>query len=80
VESQTSGKAACVSVVADVAARLGNTPAICRKCYIHPQVLAAFLDEQKLALWKKASQAAAERDGQTRHEVALLRFLAASSD
>jgi DNA topoisomerase I len=27
-----------------VSARLGNTPAICRKCYVHPQVLAAFAD------------------------------------
>lgn len=25
-----------------VAAKLGNTPAICRKCYIHPEVFAAF--------------------------------------
>jgi DNA topoisomerase-1 len=31
-----------------VAARLGNTPAICRKCYVHPEVLAAYL-EGKLA-------------------------------
>ena len=27
-----------------VAQRLGNTPAICRKCYIHPEVLTAFAD------------------------------------
>jgi len=27
-----------------VSARLGNTPAICRKCYIHPEVLAAYSD------------------------------------
>jgi len=27
-----------------VAARLGNTPAICRKCYVHPEVLAAYSD------------------------------------
>ena len=29
-------------VVAAVAARLGNTPAICRKCYIHPEVLLGY--------------------------------------
>ncbi len=29
-------------VIAAVAARLGNTPAICRKCYIHPEVLLAY--------------------------------------
>src|SRR5205085_775157 len=26
-----------------VASRLGNTPAICRKCYIHPEVLNSYL-------------------------------------
>jgi DNA topoisomerase-1 len=29
-------------VIAAVATRLGNTPAICRKCYIHPEVLLAY--------------------------------------
>ena len=27
-----------------VATELGNTPAICRKCYIHPQVLDCYLE------------------------------------
>jgi len=27
-----------------VAERLGNTPAICRRCYVHPAVLDAYLD------------------------------------
>jgi DNA topoisomerase-1 len=27
-----------------VAARLGNTPAVCRRCYIHPVVMRAYLD------------------------------------
>lgn len=27
-----------------VAARLGNTPTICRKCYVHPEVVNAYLD------------------------------------
>jgi DNA topoisomerase-1 len=33
-----------LATVAAVAKRLGNTPAICRKCYIHPEVLTAYLD------------------------------------
>jgi DNA topoisomerase-1 len=28
----------------NVAARLGNTPTICRKCYVHPDVLTSYLD------------------------------------
>jgi DNA topoisomerase I len=33
-----------VRAIEGVAARLGNTPAICRKCYVHPEVLQAYLD------------------------------------
>ena len=32
------------AVITEVAARLGNTPTICRKCYIHPDVVAAHAD------------------------------------
>ena len=32
-----------VRVVDDVAARLGNTPTICRKCYVHPAIIDAYL-------------------------------------
>ena len=37
-------KKAQVEAVKQVAKRLGNTPAICRKCYIHPAVLDGYLD------------------------------------
>ena len=80
VESAAGGKAACVSAVADVAASLGNTPTICRKCYIHPEILAAFLEERKLTRWKRALAAAAARSDRPRHELALLRYLAATAD
>ncbi|HUG48388.1 MAG TPA: DNA topoisomerase IB [Candidatus Limnocylindria bacterium] len=33
-----------VQAVEDVARRLGNTPAICRRCYIHPAIIDAHLD------------------------------------
>jgi DNA topoisomerase-1 len=39
-----------VEVIAEVALRLGNTPAICRKCYIHPEVIAAYLDGRLASL------------------------------
>ena len=79
-EPAATRKAVCVDVVSEVAARLGNTPAICRKCYIHPEVLGAFLDEGKLALWKEVSLAATQHSGLRRHEVALLRYLEAVAD
>jgi DNA topoisomerase-1 len=33
-----------VRAIERVAARLGNTPTICRRCYVHPEVLQAYLD------------------------------------
>ena len=37
-----------VRAIERVAVRLGNTPAICRKCYVHPDVLQAYLDGVRL--------------------------------
>jgi DNA topoisomerase I len=31
------------TAIEGVAARLGNTPTICRKCYVHPEVLSSYL-------------------------------------
>jgi DNA topoisomerase I len=42
--NEREAKRDAVEVIAEVALRLGNTPAICRKCYIHPEVIAAYLD------------------------------------
>jgi DNA topoisomerase-1 len=32
------------AAIEQVAARLGNTPTICRKCYVHPEVFAAYAE------------------------------------
>jgi DNA topoisomerase-1 len=37
-------KKAIVEAVKSVAARLGNTPSVCRKCYVHPEIWGAYLD------------------------------------
>jgi DNA topoisomerase-1 len=36
-------KRAVAQAIASVAEQLGNTPAICRRCYVHPAVLEAYL-------------------------------------
>lgn len=41
-DSKAATKRALVAVVKEVAGRLGNTPAVCRKCYIHPAVFESF--------------------------------------
>jgi DNA topoisomerase-1 len=45
-----------------VAARLGNTPTICRKCYIHPDIIDSYLDGD-LALEIKARARSELRKG-----------------
>lgn len=45
----TTLKKDVVAAIKEVSARLGNTVAVCRKCYVHPEVLDAYL-EQKLAI------------------------------
>ena len=42
-ESETKAKRAISAAVKQVAAALGNTPAVCRKSYIHPAVTGAYL-------------------------------------
>ena len=42
-ESEAEAKKNVVEIVKAVAGRLGNTPSVCRKCYIHPVVIDAYL-------------------------------------
>jgi DNA topoisomerase-1 len=42
--TQTAIKRGLVKIVETVAEQLGNTVAVCRKCYIHPRVLEAYSD------------------------------------
>lgn len=45
-DSQAAAKRNVREAIESVASRLGNTPAICRKCYVHPQVIDAYLAEE----------------------------------
>jgi DNA topoisomerase-1 len=42
--SETEAKKNVVTALKRVSERLGNTPAVCRKAYIHPAILDAYLD------------------------------------
>ena len=44
VDGEAARKKAIVGAIEDVAKRLGNTPAVCRACYVHPELLASYLD------------------------------------
>lgn len=43
-DSEAQAKKNIVAAIESVSKRLGNTPAVCRKCYIHPEILNAYLD------------------------------------
>jgi DNA topoisomerase I len=43
-ETQTQAKKNVVQAIASVAEQLGNTPSVCRKCYVHPQVIESYMD------------------------------------
>jgi len=43
-DNQATQKKNIRQAIERVAARLGNTPTICRKCYIHPEVLNAYVE------------------------------------
>jgi DNA topoisomerase I len=42
-ESDTQAKKNVVAAIKTVAERLGNTPSVCRKCYVHPAILETYL-------------------------------------
>jgi DNA topoisomerase-1 len=42
--SQAEGRRSIAQAIEAVAKQLGNTKAVCRKCYVHPAVLASYLE------------------------------------
>jgi DNA topoisomerase-1 len=62
-DTKAQQKKNITKAIESVAARLGNTPTICRKCYIHPFVLEAYLDGTLLA------QAAVQRARSSKHSL-----------
>ncbi|MEA2841386.1 MAG: topoisomerase, partial [Methylobacteriaceae bacterium] len=49
VDSQALAKKNIKAAIERVSSRLGNTPTICRKCYVHPEVFSSYLDGNLLA-------------------------------
>ncbi len=66
-----------LKAVEDVSKRLGNTPAICRKCYIHPAVFEGYLDGSLLEGLKSQAEdvLGGDTEGLTAEEVAITAYL-----
>jgi DNA topoisomerase-1 len=76
VTSETAAKKSLRAAIAQVAARLGNTPTICRKCYIHPAVVEAYLDGNlDLKLNPHRRRRSEAFTGLQREETAVLKLL-----
>ncbi len=78
--SQTEAKRNVVQAIKDVAARLGNTPSVCRKCYVHPAVLDTYLGGAMIKTVKKRIEQGDSPHALRREEKALLKLLKARLD
>jgi DNA topoisomerase I len=77
-ESLKEAKVNIKNAICAVAELLGNTPAICRKCYVHPRVIEAYsagISIAGLTQMRKRSQRIRFRSA----EVAVLKFLRATA-
>jgi DNA topoisomerase-1 len=76
--SAHAGKQRTVAAVKFVAECLGNTVAVCRKCYIHPQVLESYLAGTLGKLFHARPNGGQATSGLRTSELGLLTFLKAS--
>lgn len=70
-ETQAAAKRAVKAVIAQAAEQLGNTVAICRKCYVHPAIVEAFMNGELKLNIRKSNDATKLSPG----EAAVHRFL-----
>jgi DNA topoisomerase-1 len=73
-ESESQGKKNIVQAIDAVTERLGNTRAVCRKYYVHPLVLEAYLDGTLLDQCR-VLESAEPCEGLSAEEAAVLAFL-----
>lgn len=78
-ENKTQAKKNVKDAISAVAKILGNTPAVCRKCYVHPAVLENYLDGAMIdGLKQKTEETLVRKLGSLRsEEAAVMTFLQA---
>ncbi len=78
-ETKKQARANIKDAIRAVSKLLGNTPVICRKCYVHPAILEAYLDGNSIeGLKQKAEEAVTQNRYDLRSsETAVLNFLQA---
>ncbi|WP_029007345.1 DNA topoisomerase IB [Azospirillum halopraeferens] len=76
-DSKTKAKRNVTRAIESVAARLGNTASVCRKSYVHPEVVDAYLEGELLDALKREVERdlREELSGLEAEEAAVLAFL-----
>jgi len=77
LKTKKQAKANVKDAITAVSKILGNTPAVCRKCYVHPAVLESYLDGNLINGLKAKTEKGIEEnlDNLRSDEIAILRFL-----
>ena len=75
-ETKAQAKKNVVAAIESVAKKLGNTPAVCKKCYIHPHVLDSYLEGTLIeALKQRVGKISKSIGGLPADEASVLRLL-----
>jgi len=76
-ETKKQAKENIKTAIGAVAKILGNTPAVCRKCYVHPAVLDTYLEQKTIDGLKRTTEEALEKEDVDLRssEAAVLKFL-----
>ncbi|MBL8691832.1 MAG: DNA topoisomerase IB [Rhodospirillaceae bacterium] len=73
--SATDSKRRIRAAIDAVAAKLGNTAAICRKCYVHPHILEGYLTGSLVQTIRRTEAEEGSRKGLLAEEAAVLTYL-----
>jgi len=74
-ETKKQAKTNISTAIKAVAKILGNTPAICRKCYVHPAIFERYLSRKSIDGLKQMTEEAIEDVDLRSSEAAVLKFL-----
>ncbi|HEV2859496.1 MAG TPA: hypothetical protein VGX48_00660 [Pyrinomonadaceae bacterium] len=78
-EDERQARKNVVAAVKRVAEHLGNTPSVCRECYIHPAVVEAYMRGRSIEEFtpRRARRTARQQPEYTAEELALIKLLRA---